>query len=120
MEMIDPNVNCNGMLTLLTFARGVINGIWMVGGVNPSPYVYKVLAYEDVEFFYKLLTLREDSNLDFLNLDIYKLFPNFEAKFDASDVGFRGKTILHAGYNFLDIIRISFLVDRLLDGDLLL
>ena len=51
MEMIDPNVNCDGMLTLLTFARGVINGIWMVGGVNPSLYVYKVLAYEDVEFF---------------------------------------------------------------------
>ena len=115
METIDFNVNCDGMLTLLTFARGVINGIWMMGGVNPSPYVYKVLAYEDVEFFYKLLTLHEDSNLDFLNLDIYKLFPNLEAKFDVSDVGFMDKTILHAGYNFLDIIRISSLIDILLD-----
>lgn len=42
---------CKGMTIPLTIESGIINSIWSIGGITPSPYVYKLAAYEDIDFF---------------------------------------------------------------------
>jgi len=74
----------------------------------PDPYLYKVCC-EDIDFFYKLVTLQDNDDIEFLKNANFKIFPNIKSnnKFK----GFDSKTLIHLGYNILDIIRISRLLD---------
>ena len=74
-----------------------------------NPFIYR-LVYEDVVFFYNLLT---SDDLEFLKPP-FKLFSNASVAGYETITGFEDNTILHAGYNFLDLMRISNQLDNFL------
>ena len=74
-----------------------------------NPFIYR-LVYEDVVFFYNLLT---SDDLEFLKPP-FKLFSNASVTGYETITGFEGNTIIHAGYNFLDLMRISNQPDNFL------
>ena len=72
--------------------------------LKPNDYIYR-LTPKDIYFFYKLLTLTEDSDLSFLNTN-FKLFEELDLP---------GRKLIRAGSNFLDIFLISPIIDIIFD-----
>jgi hypothetical protein len=85
----------------------------MIAGINtylrwdpPKVNNYEYgLVYEDINFFYQLL----ESNFDILKNAKFKMFKNIEYKYEDETT-----VLLHAGSNFLDVIRMSRKIDEVL------